>query len=80
MLTEEQVELLSRFTKNIIILFYADPAGQKASLRSIEILLKQDFEVKVIALPKGEDPDSYIIKYGKEKFEEEVSRANNFLE
>lgn len=79
-LTEEQVQLLSRFTKNIIILFDADPAGQKASLRSIEILLKQDFEVKVIALPKGEDPDSYIIKYGKEKFEEEVSRANNFLE
>ena len=79
-LTEEQVQLLSRFTKNIIILFDADPAGQKASLRSIEILLKQDFEVKVIALPKGEDPDSYIIKYGKEKFDEEVSRAKNFLE
>lgn len=79
-LTEEQVQLLSRFTKNIIILFDADPAGQKASLRSIEILLKHDFEVKVIALPKGEDPDSYIIKYGKEKFNEEVSRAKNFLE
>jgi len=79
-LTEEQVQLLSRFTKNIIILFDADPAGQKASLRSIEILLKQDFEVKVIALPKGEDPDSYIIKFGKEKFEEEVAHAKNFLE
>lgn len=79
-LTEEQVQLLSRFTKNIIILFDADPAGQKASLRSIEILLKQDFEVKIISLPKGEDPDSYIIKYGKEKFDEEISRAKNFLE
>jgi len=79
-LTDEQVQLLSRFTKNIIILFDADPAGQKASLRSIEILLKQDFDVKVIALPKGEDPDSYIIKYGKEKFDEEVTRAKNFLE
>ncbi len=79
-LTDEQVQLLSRFTKNIIILFDADPAGQKASLRSIEILLKQDFEVKVIALPKGEDPDSYIIKFGKEKFEEEIIKAKNFLE
>ncbi|MFA7228083.1 MAG: DNA primase [Melioribacteraceae bacterium] len=79
-LTEEQVQLLSRFTKNIIILFDADPAGQKASLRSIEILLKQDFEVKVIALPKGEDPDSFIIKFGKEKFDEEILRAKNFLE
>lgn len=79
-LTEEQVQLLSRFTKNIIILFDADPAGQKASLRSIEILLKQDFEVKIIALPKGEDPDSYMIKYGKERFDEEVTHAKNFLE
>jgi DNA primase len=79
-LTEEQVQLLSRFTKNIIILFDADPAGQKASLRSIEILLKQDFEVKVITLPKGDDPDSFIIKYGKEKFDEEMLRAKNFLE
>ncbi len=79
-LTEEQVQLLSRFTKNIIILFDADPAGQKASLRSIEILLKQDFEVKVVALPKGEDPDSFIIKYGKDKFDEEIARAKNFLE
>ncbi len=79
-LTEEQVQLLSRFTKNIIVLFDADPAGQKASMRSIEILLKQDFEVKVISLPKGEDPDSYIIKYGRDKFEEEVMHAKNFLE
>ena len=79
-LTEEQVQLLSRFTKNIIILFDADPAGQKASLRSIEILLRQDFEVKVITLPKGEDPDSFINKYGKEKFDEAVASAKNFLE
>ena len=79
-LTEEQIQLLSRFTKNIIVLFDADPAGQKASLRSIEILLKQDFEVKVIALPKGEDPDSFINKYGKIRFDEVVSTAKNFLE
>jgi DNA primase len=79
-LTEEQVQLLSRFTRNIIVLFDADSAGQKAALRSIEILLKQDFEVKVISLPKGEDPDSYIIKYGREKFDEEMLRARNFVE
>ena len=79
-LTDEQVQLLSRFTKNIIILFDADPAGQKASLRSIEILLKQDFEVKVMSLPKGEDPDSYINNYGKERFDELISSAKNFLE
>jgi len=79
-LTEEQVQLLSRFTRNIIILFDADPAGQKASLRSIETLLKQNFDVKVITLPRGEDPDSFIIKYGKDKFDELVYSSKNFLE
>lgn len=79
-LTEEQVQLLSRFTKNIIILFDADPAGQKAALRSIEILLKQDFEVKVITLPQGEDPDSFINTNGKEKFDELVLKSMNFIE
>lgn len=79
-LTEEQVQLLSRFTKNIFVLFDADSAGQKAALRSIEILLKQNFEVKVISLPKGEDPDSYMNKFGKEKFEEELHHSKNFLE
>lgn len=79
-LTDEQVQLLSRFTKNVLVLFDADSAGEKAALRSIEIFLKQNFEVKIISLPKGEDPDSFINKFGKEQFEEEISRAQNFFE
>lgn len=79
-LTEEQVQLLSRFTKNIIVLFDADPAGQKASLRSIELLLKHDFDIKVMMLPPDEDPDSFINKYGKEKFDELLTSAKNFVE
>jgi len=49
-------------------------------MRSIELLLKKDIEVKIAALPGGEDPDSFINNYGKEKFEEIVSYAQNFLE
>ncbi len=79
-LTPEQVQLLSRFTKNVVILFDADTAGQKASLRSIEILLKQDFDVKLATLPQGEDPDSFINKNGKEAFDEQINKAQNFLE
>jgi DNA primase len=79
-LTEEQAQLLSRFTKNIIVLFDADDAGQKAALRSIEILLKQDFDVRVVLLPDKEDPDSFINKHGKEKFDEVINHAPNFLE
>jgi DNA primase len=79
-LTEEQVQLISRFSKNVVLLFDADAAGMKASLRSIELLLKQDFEVKIATLPKGEDPDSFINKFGKDEFEKQINNAQNFLE
>jgi DNA primase len=79
-LTDDQVQLLSRYTKNVILLFDADVAGIKASMRSIEILLKRDMEVRIVTLPKGEDPDSYVNKHGKEDFEELVKKAENFLE
>lgn len=78
--TEEQVQLLSRFTRNVILLFDADTAGQKASMRSIELLLKQDFDVKIASLPKGEDPDSFINNSGKEEFHNFINNARNFLE
>ncbi len=79
-LTDEQAELLSRFTKNVVVLFDADIAGQKAAMRSIEILLKKDFDVKIMSLPEKEDPDSFIIKYGKEEFDKKLQTAKHFLE
>ncbi len=79
-LTEEQVQLISRYTKNVVLLFDADTAGIKASMRSIELLLRRDIEVKIASLPSGEDPDSYVNNYGKEKFEEIIKKAENFLE
>ncbi|MFI5236522.1 MAG: DNA primase [Ignavibacteriales bacterium] len=79
-LTDDQAQLISRYTKNVVLLFDADTAGIKASMRSIEILLKRDMEVKIVSLPKGEDPDSFINKYGKEEFEELIKKAENFLE
>lgn len=79
-LTDDQVRLLSRYTANIVVIFDADEAGNKAAMRSIEILLKQDFEVKLLSLPKGEDPDSYVNNFGKDSFEELVNKSKNFLE
>ncbi|NWF51375.1 MAG: DNA primase [Ignavibacteriaceae bacterium] len=79
-LTEEQVQLLSRYTKNAVLLFDADTAGEKASMRSIELLLKRDFDVKIVSLPRGEDPDSFVNNYGKERFDELIIYAQNFLE
>ncbi len=79
-LTEEQSILLSRYTKNAVLLFDADTAGIKASMRSIEILLRRDMEIKIASLPKGEDPDSFINNFGKEKFDEIIKHALNFIE
>lgn len=79
-LTDDQAQLLSRYTRNVVLLFDADAAGIKASMRSIEILLKRNFDVKISTLPKDEDPDSYVNKFGREAFEEIIKRAENFLE
>ena len=79
-LTEDQVILLSRYSKNVVLLFDADIAGVKASMRSIEILLRKDFEIKIASLPKGEDPDSYVNQFGKEKFDELIKQAVSFHE
>ena len=49
-------------------------------MRSIEILLKRDMEVKIVSLPKGEDPDSFVNKFGKDEFEDLIKKAENFLE
>jgi len=79
-LTDEQVQLLSRYTKNVVLLFDSDTAGIKASMRSIEILLRKNMDVKIASVPEGEDPDSYVNKFGKESFDRIIQKAQNFLE
>ena len=58
-LTEEQIRLIHRFTNNITVLYDGDFAGIKASLRGIDMLLKEGINIKVLLLPDGEDPDSF---------------------
>ena len=65
-LTEGQIALVKRFTKNITILYDGDAAGIKAALRGLDLVLEQDMNVRVVLLPDGEDPDSYIRKVGTE--------------
>jgi DNA primase len=55
-LTESQVRELGRLTKRLLLCFDADAAGQEATLRGMELAVKQGFDVRVVALPKGEDP------------------------
>ncbi len=58
-LSIDQVKLISRFTKNISILFDGDSAGIKASFRSVDLILKEGMNVKIIPFPENEDPDSF---------------------
>ncbi|HCI56074.1 MAG TPA: DNA primase [Bacteroidales bacterium] len=67
-LTQEQVRLIKRFTRNITIIYDGDEAGIKASLRGIDIVLEEGMNVKIVLLPEGEDPDSYSKKISNEEF------------
>ncbi len=77
-LTKEQINLIKRLSNNIILCLDGDDPGQKATLSIGDTLLEQNLEVKVIVLPNPEDPDSYILKNGKEKFEGLIENAINF--
>ena len=79
-LTSDQIKLISRYTKNITILFDGDKAGMDASLRGMDLILENDMNVKIVSFPEGEDPDSYSKKVGKEKFQEFVkSNCTNLI-
>ena len=67
-LAEPQIKLLGRFTKRVIVNYDPDTAGQTATERSISLLLEQDFEVKVLALPGKADPDKFIREQGAEAY------------
>ena len=66
--TEEHARLLKRYADHAIIVLDADAAGQKAALRSAELLIAEGMAVSLAALPQGEDPDSLILKQGPEAF------------
>ena len=66
--TEAQVRLLSRYTKRVIINFDPDTAGANAAEKSIALLTEEDFEVKVVALEGGLDPDRYIRERGAKEY------------
>ena len=77
-LTKEQIALLKRLSNNIILCLDGDDPGQKAMLSIGEHLLEQGIEVKIIKLPNPDDPDTYILKNGKERFIGLVESAINF--
>ncbi|NPA46902.1 MAG: DNA primase [Chlorobi bacterium] len=66
-LTADQVKLIKRFTPNITLVYDGDPAGLKAAIRGVDIILENDMNVKVVVLPEGDDPDSFAKKVSTEE-------------
>jgi DNA primase len=79
-LTEPQVKLLSRFTRRIIVNYDPDTAGQAATERSLTLLLEQGAEVRVLALPGGKDPDSFIRSEGPAAYTKLLNEAPPYVD
>lgn len=77
--THEQARLLGRFTKKIVVNYDGDSAGIKAATRAIEQLLPNDFDIKVLVLPGGQDPDDFVRESGAEGYNQSRGRAMPFL-
>jgi len=78
--TSEQASIISRYTKEIVLMLDADAAGQKAVRRAGEILKNTGLNVSVVVVPDGKDPDEYIKKNGKERFEALLQGASSEIE
>ena len=68
-LTKDHLELLRRYTQNVVALFDPDAAGRKALDRSLELFLGANMHARALVLPEGYDPDEYVNKYGREKLD-----------
>jgi DNA primase len=74
-----QVKLLGRFARRIVVNYDPDEAGQSATERSLGLLLEQEFEIKVLELPDGADPDDFVRKNGAEAYQKALAQSPEYL-
>lgn len=80
-LTRDQIRLIKRLTENILILFDGDNAGVNAAIRGLGLTLEEDLNVRLVTLPEGDDPDSFIQKVGSQQFKEYLNEnAKNLVQ
>ena len=80
-LSNYQIKLIKRSTKNIVLLFDGDEAGTKATIRSIDVCLKEEMNVQIVSFPQGDDPDSLSQKLSTKDFKEYLnSKSINFVD
>ena len=72
--------MIKRFTKNVIVLYDGDQAGQNAALRGLDIFLENDINIKLATIPDQMDPDGYIREIGTERFEQFIEdESSDFI-
>jgi DNA primase len=79
-LTEQQAVLIRKYTKNVFLLYDSDQAGLKATFKAGDELLSNGIAVRVISLPDGEDPDTFVAKFGGEAFERAATESVDVFE
>ena len=79
-LTPSQAQLLRRFTTRVVLSFDPDAAGQNAAARSCELLVAEGFDVNVVVLDRGEDPDVFIRTHGGEAYRERLRTSRPYLD
>jgi len=79
-LTVDHGRVLSRLCDRVILVFDGDEAGRKSALRSIEVLLNEDIEIRAVALPAGQDPCECILAEGGEAFRQRLRESQGFFE
>ncbi|HBY56576.1 MAG TPA: DNA primase [Candidatus Atribacteria bacterium] len=79
-LTIKQIELIKRFADNVLIAYDADSAGNLATLRSLDLLIKTGLGVKVIVLPQGYDPADFLIKKGSKAFQFLIEKSLSLID
>jgi len=79
-LTTKQIDLIKRFTDTVLIAYDADSAGNMATLRSLDLLVKAGLEIKVIDLPQGYDPADFLIKKGRETFQNLIDKSLSLID
>ena len=78
--TEPQARLVGRFSKNIVVNFDPDTAGAAAAERSLALLVSEDFQIKVLALETGFDPDLYLRRKGKDAYAEALHHSARYFD
>jgi len=79
-LTSQQAKLIGDYAKKVVISYDSDEAGQKATARAMDLFSKEDITVQVLSLEGAKDPDEYIKKYGRQRFEMKLEGANTALD